>query len=62
MDIKELPHAYNLQKNQKSHEELESLQLELSVLRNERQSLLAQVQELEGRQPVALDDSQVCRA
>ncbi|KAH6779630.1 P-loop containing nucleoside triphosphate hydrolases superfamily protein [Perilla frutescens var. hirtella] len=49
----------NLQKSEKSREELEILQLELSVLRNERQCLLAQVQELEGRQPIAQEDSQV---
>ncbi|XP_057785128.1 kinesin-like protein KIN-7O isoform X2 [Salvia miltiorrhiza] len=47
------------EKSQKLHEEVETLQLELSILRNERQSLLAKVQELERRQPIALDDSQV---
>ncbi|XP_047946706.1 kinesin-like protein KIN-7O isoform X1 [Salvia hispanica] len=49
------------EKSQKLHEKVEILQLELSILRNERQSLLAQVQELETRQPVAFDDSQVLK-
>ncbi|XP_042054805.1 kinesin-like protein KIN-7O isoform X2 [Salvia splendens] len=46
------------EKSQELHEKVEILQLELSVLRDERQSLLAQVQELETRQPIAFDDSQ----
>lgn len=52
--------VFNLQKSQKLRETVEILQLELSVLRDERQSLLAQVQELETRQPIAVDDSEVC--
>ncbi|KAG6427941.1 hypothetical protein SASPL_112189 [Salvia splendens] len=49
------------EKSQELHEKVEILQLELSVLRDERQSLLAQVQELETRQPIAFDDSQVLK-
>ncbi|XP_051150638.1 kinesin-like protein KIN-7O isoform X2 [Andrographis paniculata] len=41
------------------HEEIEMLQLELSVLRKERQSLLAQVQELEQGQMLSEDESEV---
>ncbi|KAL8489358.1 hypothetical protein ACS0TY_025309 [Phlomoides rotata] len=47
------------QKSWKSCEEIEILQMELGVLRKERQYLLAQVQQLEGRQPVPIDDSQL---
>lgn len=52
--------AFNLQERQKTRAEVEILQLELSILRDEKQSLLTQVQELERRQPIAIDDSQVC--
>ncbi|KAL3632554.1 hypothetical protein CASFOL_025538 [Castilleja foliolosa] len=48
-------------KCQKTCEEIEVLKLELSGLRKERQYLLAQVQELEVRQPVSLDDSEVLK-
>ncbi|PIN18320.1 Kinesin-like protein [Handroanthus impetiginosus] len=47
--------------SQKTCEEIEILQLELSVLRQERQYLLAQVQELEAARPVSTDDSQVLK-
>lgn len=52
--------AFNLQNSLKSREEVEILQLELNILRDERQSLLIQLEELERRQPIAVDDSQVC--
>lgn len=49
-------------KYQKEGEEIETLQLEVGVLRKEGQYLLTQDQELEGRAPVSTDDSQVCIA
>ncbi|GER25788.1 kinesin motor family protein [Striga asiatica] len=44
---------------QNPYEEIEVLRLEMSGLRKERQYLLSQVQELEARQPVLQDDTQV---
>ncbi|KAL6498525.1 hypothetical protein OROHE_026622 [Orobanche hederae] len=41
--------------------EIEVLRLELDCLRKEREYFLAQVQELEGRQPLLQDDSQVLK-